>query len=256
MNESFDKFMKVQGFSKMNDFRMDDIFIAGYPKSGNTWMQNLVTGIYLNSSSEYITPRLVGEIVPDVHVKKYFRRLIDPMVFKTHDFPRPEYKRVIHLVRDGRDVMVSYYNMGKNKNQNFEFTLKEMVIDGKGLEFSKWHLHITDWLQNPYNAEIMVLKYEDLILHPLREMKRISSFIGIELSDDRLIEIYNNNSLQRVRSRVKTYGMENDHTWKNKPITTFFRKGVIGSYKDEMPEELIEYFNEEAIETLRYFDYI
>jgi hypothetical protein len=256
INKSIEDSLKSQGFARIDDIRESDIFIAGFPKSGNTWMQGIVGGLLLDSTAELLTMKLINEIIPDVHVKKYYKRFFNVMVFKTHDLPKPEYKKVIHLVRDGRDAMVSYYNMGKNKNIEFPFSLKDMVIDGKGLYPSKWYQHSKEWIDNPFNAEIILLKYEDLHEFPLREMRRISKFIGLELSDTRLMAIYDNNSIVNVRSRVAKFGMDNEHTWENKPITSFFRKGKVGTYKVEMPKDLINYFNSEAKAELEFFKYI
>ncbi|WP_282134431.1 sulfotransferase domain-containing protein [Seonamhaeicola maritimus] len=256
INKSIEDSFKSQGYTGIGIIQESDIFIAGYPKSGNTWMQGIVGGLLLDSTSELLTTKLLSEVVPDVHAKKYYKRFFKSMVFKTHDLPKPEYKKVIHLVRDGRDVMVSYYNMGKNKSLEFPFSLKDMVIDGKGLYPSKWYQHSKEWIDNPFKAEIMLLKYEDLHEFPLREMRRISKFIGLELPDSRLMAIYDNNGIENVRSRVAKYGMDNDYTWKNKPITSFFRKGQVGNFKDEMSIELINYFNSEAKDELEYFKYL
>ena len=116
-------------------------YIAAYPKSGNTWMQNLIAGVLLESSSPLLAQNLVNELVPDVHAKKYYKRFFEPTIFKTHALPKAQYKKVIHLVRDGRDVMVSYHKMGVNKNASFPHTLEDMVVEGKGVSPSKWHLH-------------------------------------------------------------------------------------------------------------------
>ena len=102
----------------------------------------------------------------------------------------------------------------------------------------------------------MILKYEDLHEYPLREMKRISEYIGLELTDQRLMAIYDNNNIENVRSRVAKYGMDNDHTWNNKPIPSFFRKGEVGNYESEMPADLLNYFNLEAKTELEYFNYL
>ena len=134
-NQSVKESFASQGFIPMNDFQEKDIFIAGYPKSGNTWLQNIITGLLIDSTSQLLTPKLINEIIPDIHVKKYFKRFFNVMIFKTHDLPKPEYKKVIHLVRDGRDVMVSYYHMGKNKISIFTFwmsspsKLEKLTVD-------------------------------------------------------------------------------------------------------------------------------
>src|SRR3977135_3104362 len=81
-----------------------DIFIAGYPKSGNTWMQNLIVGVAYNLDPEHLSDSEILDLIPDVHACEHYRRHQTPMYFKTHRLPRPEYRRVIYLLRDGRDV--------------------------------------------------------------------------------------------------------------------------------------------------------
>ena len=136
------------GLTPISRFSDEDIFIVGYPRSGNTWFQHLVTGIYFGVDLDVGPVDLVPELVPDVHFKNYYWRIKTPMFFKTHHLPRPEYKRVVYLVRDGRDVMVSYYHY-QAKMMNARIDFLEMVRDGGGLFPGKWHEHVQAWAANP-----------------------------------------------------------------------------------------------------------
>ena len=249
------KLLRSLNLKSINEIQDQDIFIAAYPKSGNTWMQNLVACILLDSTSPLLNQNLVNEIIPDVHAKKYYKRIFNTMIFKTHALPQAQYKKVIHLVRDGRDVMVSYHKMGVNRNLDYPYSLKEMVIEGKGISPSKWHEHTREWINNPHKADILTVRYEDLHTQPVAVLQQICKFINVQMSDQRLKEIVDHNSIEKLRDRGSEFGMDNDHKWKNKPVTAFFRKGQVGSYQNEMDEELIRYFNEEAQDELRKFNY-
>ena len=255
VDASVAQLISKEGYSSVNDTADHDVFIAGYPKSGNTWVQNLVSGLLLDSTSEFITPRLVNELVPDVQAKKYYKRFFDTMVFKTHELPKKQFKKVIHLVRDGRDALVSYYKMGVNKSADYPYTLEDMIIEGKGLNPSKWHVHTAQWLDNPFDAEIITVRYEDLLTNGLLELKKVCEFLGIVRSDEQITRVLENNTISALRNKVEKHGIDNDHTWTNKPISAFFRKGVIGDYKNEMSEELIKAFNEESSKELKHFNY-
>lgn len=251
-----DKKIRQQNLIPITETNEDDIFIAGYPKSGNTWMQHLISSILLESTSQRLTPRLVNEIVPDVHAKQYYRRFLPEMFFKTHNLPKPQYKKVIHLIRDGRDAIVSYYKMEVNQNKNYRFSLEDMVIDGKGIFPSKWHIHTRQWMENPFNAKILTVRYEDLKLQPLFELQKICNFANIQLSKDLLFQIITANNINKLREKINIYGTDNEHNYKNKPVTSFFRKGIIGDYKSILNRSQIENFNKEAHTELKAFNYV
>lgn len=230
-----------------------DVFIAGFPKSGNTWMQNLLSGVLFGISTELLPDRLTQDLVPDVHYKKYYKRFLDFNCFKTHNLPKKNYKRVIYLVRDPRDVIVSYYHFLKNLGKDVDF--KNMIISENG-ELSQWKAHVNKWKENPYNSEIMILKYEDLLINSMREMKRVTKFINIERSDEVLFRAIDGNTFEKMRKKEDTMGFDNDvsrDTWKS--YSNFFRKGKRGSHKEELTKELIELIEIRAFEEMEYLNY-
>ena len=100
-----------------------DVFIVAYPKSGITWLQNMVAATLYGLDPQRAPDSLVQELVPDVHYKQLYKRFRTPMVFKTHHLPRPEYRRVVYLLRDGRDVMVSYWHHLEALDNGESFTV-------------------------------------------------------------------------------------------------------------------------------------
>ena len=113
-----------------------------------------------------------------------------------------------------------------------------------------------EWINNPFNAEVLEVRYEDLHAKPIEVLQSICKFINIDISIEKLEDIVANNSIDSLRDRVSKFGMDNDHTWKNKPVTSFFRKGLVGGYKEEMDQKLIDFFNKESKEELAYFNYL
>lgn len=244
------KYLLEQRYYPIAEVQPQDIFIAGYPKSGNTWMQNLAAGVIFGLDTRYLPDRLTQELIPDIYAKKYYKRFMDFAVFKTHELPRPEYKRVVHLVRDGRDALASYYAM--NKALNIDVTLEEMILHGKELYPCRWHEHAKAWLENSYDADIIRIKYEDLLKDPLKEMRKFCKFIGIERQDDLIIRVIRGNHFNVMQEKEKKYGTDNKR-WK--PSKKFFRKGKIGSYKEEIPPRLIRSFNNQSEYYLKKFGY-
>ncbi|WP_430934749.1 sulfotransferase domain-containing protein [Saccharicrinis sp. 156] len=231
-----------------------DVFIAGFPKSGNTWMQSLVAGLLYGIDTQYMPDKLAQEIVPDVHARKYYKRFGTINFFKTHHLPQPHYKKVIYLVRDGRDAMVSYYHF--NQKLGIHVSMDKMIKEGKHVFPSKWHQHVQQWQNNPYNAEIITIRYEDLQEQPLIELKKICEFVSIKRSDELLTKVIEGNRIDKMRARVKETGGMGNKMWTGNKGQEFFRKGKTGDYVKEMSPEQIDYFNTDSASELKYFKYV
>lgn len=242
--------LRKKHFCPIEETENQDIFIAGFPKSGNTWMQNLLAGIVYGIDTQYLPDKLTQELVPDVHGKAFYKRFLPFCCFKTHELPKANYKRVIHLVRDGRDAMVSYHAM--NKAMGMSISLEEMIIEGKGVYPCKWHEHTRQWFNNPYNAEIITVKYEDLLATPEKEMKRICYFIGIDRTLETIRMCINGSSFHRMQEKERVFGWDNIN-WDSRE--KFVRKGRVGSYLSEMPFHLQHYFDNESSEMLEKYGY-
>ncbi|QDO93678.1 sulfotransferase domain-containing protein [Formosa sediminum] len=252
-NSVITKIIDDEFLEEIDTTKVDDVFIVGFPKSGNTWMQSLMAGVLYGIDTEFMPDKLAQEIVPDVHARKYYKRFGVINFFKTHHLPKPNYKKVIYLVRDGRDAMVSYYHF--NKNLGVDVTLEEMVKYGKNVYPAKWVEHVNSWQKNPYNADILIIRYEDLLNQPLIELNKICSFVNIERSEELLNKVIVGNEIDKMRKRVKQTGGLGNKMWEGDKGVKFFRKGKSGSYKSEMPLELISYFNEESSSALKLFNY-
>lgn len=248
--KKFDEYLESQHFYPISYTEPKDVFIAGYPKSGNTWMQNLLGSLIYGVDPQFLPDRLTQELIPDMHTKRYYKRFLPVTCFKTHSLPQPAFRKVIHLVRDGRDVMASYFAMNKMLGKNL--SLEEMIVDGKGLFPCRWHEHSRQWIENPYDAEIIMVKYEELLTNPYVELTKICSFIGLTRSEDVITNCINGNSFQSMQDKERKYGRDN-RKWKSSNM--FVRKGRSGVYQSEIPDHLINIFVEKSKSELDHFGY-
>ena len=243
-----------EGFTPITEFLAEDIFIVGYPKSGNTWFQNLIGAAVYGADPRFAPSALVHDLVPDVCYNKYYRRYATPMFFKSHILPRPEYRRVVYLLRDGRDVMVSYRHY-RQAIDGVEYDFLNFVTPETALFPCHWPEHVESWIQNPYHAQMLVIRYEDLLRDPVRELRRFCQFSGISRQRSHLTAIAEAASFHNLRDREARLGFGRvDHSF---PLgTSFFRRGIAGSYKDEMPPDVLARFLNHAGETLRRHGYL
>src|SRR4051794_9451760 len=88
----------------------DDVWIVSYPKSGNTWTRFLIANLI--ADGETVDWSNIERRVPDIYYNRdpHLLSLPRPRYLKSHEAYRPEYRRVVLIVRDPRDVAVSYYH--------------------------------------------------------------------------------------------------------------------------------------------------
>jgi hypothetical protein len=233
-------------FTPVEQSRPEDIFLAGYPKSGNTWFQDMVASLVFGIDPDYSPPRLVFDLIPDVHEKPYYLRYQTPTYFKTHFKPLPPYRNVVYLLRDGRDAMVSYWHhVNALRRQEVDFL--EMVRTGNYMFPCKWHEHVEAWMANPHGARMMLIKYEDLLAEPVGQLERFCAFAGIKAETSHLAAVADRNSFKKLQQREQEKGVGNPDWPKEK---LFRRRGIKGSFRDEMSEEVLQAFLVEAGETL------
>lgn len=225
----------------------DDIIVVGFPKSGNTWFQNLIAGVIYNIDIRNLPFALIHEIVPSL-TSGYYRRYQSPTYFKSHELPKPEYKRVIYLVRDGRDAMVSYYHFQQGIGDPLSW---EYLIEHGAKYYGRWHNHVQEWRANPYNAQMIMIRYEDLLSNPIQEMLKLCDFAEIERDEATLQWAIDNAAFDKMQQREKTFGAGNNFSDDH----LFVRRGKKGSYKDEMPPEILKQFVAQSYDTLATLGY-
>ena len=237
-----------RGFSDINDFLPGDVFIVGYPKSGNTWFQHIVSGLVHGVDARTSPPLLANDLVPDVHFNAFYRRYSTPMFFKSHSLPRPDYRRVVYLLRDGRDAMVSYLHFLES-TQRRKLDFMELVAASVKEIPCKWHHHVESWLRNPHAAEMIVIKYEDLVENPVGQIERFCRFIGLSCEPARIKAVAEATQFRNLRAKEARLGLGRPDVWPANKF--FFRRGVVGSYKDEMPASVVQAFMSDAAGTLQ-----
>jgi len=241
----------MTGLASIERTQPNDVFICGYPKSGNTWFQHMTAAVVYGTDVELAPDTLLNELVPDVHFKAYYRRFSDPAFFKSHHLPRPSYRRIVYLLRDGRDAMVSYYHHLTATTGAVDFLTT--VKNGEGLFPSKWHEHVDRYMDNPYQADMIVVRYEDLKRDPLGQLRRFCEFARIDRDEATLARAIAKTSFATMRSKEQKQGWETPGWPKDKP---FVRRGEVGSYRDEMPPEVLQAFLQDAQRTLASQGYL
>jgi hypothetical protein len=134
------------------------------------------------------------ERVPSIYVSsaRHIRRLPSPRVIKSHQAYTSDYRRVVYLVRDPRDVAASYLRYLQRIGAQDKSVTLDVFADGfaKGhgtwLSFGSWADHVTGWLLRRGDSDFLLVRYEDLLDNPDQWIARVAAFCGIA-ADARLI---------------------------------------------------------------------
>lgn len=212
-------------------------FLTSYPKSGNTWVRMFLAKYLFGDKIGFGN---LNEFIPPVHKEILFNvdYSYEKRIFKSHFNYTPKYQNVIYLVRDGRDVSVSYYFHLKRLGHIpssclFKEFLKDYFLTGN-LKFGKWDEHVTSWLSNKNNHNQLMIKYEDLVNNPENSFFEIINFIGANYDQSVLKNGIKETSFSNLRKRELTEGVAEFNSTED---LTFIRKGEIGDWKNYFDKE-------------------
>ena len=165
-------------------------------------------------------------------------KITKPRYLKSHECFDPQYKKVIYIVRDPRDVAIStYYFHIKMNNISTETTLEQFVVqylNGQTSIYGSWFENVGSWL-GAKKDNMLVLRYEDLLKDGAKELTKISDFLKIDVQNNELIErALINSSFENMRSLEKKQGSTWKPLLKSRHDMRFVRSGKSNQWKDEL----------------------
>lgn len=163
-----------------------DAVVASYPKSGSTWLRFLLAHALTGEESDFDRVRTT---IPPVGRHRRAPALLagDGRVTRTHepfDGPGSPGTRplLIHLVRDGRAVALSYLAHQRRYDQ-FDGGADDFVdafLAGTVDNYGPWHEHVlaAEGRLQRAGGRVLRVRYEDLRAAPEAELARVLAFLG------------------------------------------------------------------------------
>src|SRR5438309_3111291 len=161
----------------------DDVFLVSYPRSGNTWTRFLL-GILLYPDAP-VTFSNIETRIPEIYFNRdrMLRALRRPRMLKSHESFQPHYRHVIYIVRDPRDVAISFYHHNvKAGNIPDDYPMEDFVPRFINAEFDtkwgSWADHVLSWLLlRQHRPDFILLRYERMKQEPQYELARVAGFL-------------------------------------------------------------------------------
>lgn len=240
-------------------------WLASYPKSGNTWVRMLLHAYYQNGyvdinnspytfgdQGEYwlraVSPLPIEDLGdsmklllrPACLLNQLASMFDDPRIVKTHFanvrvnnlphfIPHQLTERAVYVVRDPRDVVTS---LADYIQIPVEEAVGNMNNDGYALQndsgtthyLASWSTHVKSWLEEE-RYPVAILKYEDLLEDPLKELLQLLEFLNLDVDKKRAERAVKACEISKLQRQEAKKGFREDLRQEKKPKARFFRKG-------------------------------
>lgn len=207
------------------------IWLASFPRSGNTFFRNVLYEVYGIESSTYHQD----------DQRDLEENYDDFTVVKTHMLPNqlPSHiknAKSVYLIRDGRDALVSMAHHRKDIvdiGSDFYNNLLLAIMSLEGSYFGGWSENVKEWTEK---ADI-VIRFKDLIKDPIKEIEKLRAIIDLPEPDLAKLPTF-----KQLKFGHPKYGDKGSKPNDKSFAQLNFRKGKPGGWKEEMPEDLHRLF--------------
>jgi hypothetical protein len=223
----------------------DDTFLVSFPRSGNTWTRFLVCNLI--DPDHPVNFAQIESRIPEIYdvTDRALRAFPRPRIIKSHESFDPRYKKIIYIVRDPRDVLLSYYEFQLKRRVITEScSLEKFVPRFMDSEFEpktgSWRDHVLSWTATRRGQEnFLLLRYEDMLANTQQESTRIAAFLGLDSSPERTARAIALSSADRMRKLEKEQSGQWKETKKTRQDKPFVRKAASGGWKSALPEHCV-----------------
>jgi hypothetical protein len=191
------------------------VWIASYPKSGNTWVRFMACNLLFGRQESAST---ISVLAPDIHeMGSGFRESSHAGLVKTHfaySAGMPLADRTagaIYVVRRPEDVLVSnfYYTLRSagaddQSRAAFDQYVEDFLLNRGDprwlrLGMGSWEGNVGSWLRAPHPFPVLAIRYEDLSSDPQRVCRSLAQVLGLNSTAETIQSAVENSSFRRMR---------------------------------------------------------
>ncbi|CAF94448.1 unnamed protein product, partial [Tetraodon nigroviridis] len=237
-----------------------DVLVVSYPKSGTTWMQEILT-LILSRGDPHLSHTVPNWARAPWLEHHYFAELQEaalkqPRVFTTHlpvhllgpalQEPPGSRVKIIYVSRNPKDVAVSFYHFHQLATFLPEFrTFPEFLhhfLEGT-LCYGSWFDHVKGWTSvRRAPGALLHVAYEQMSLDLRGTIQKVSSYLQRPLAEDEMNSCVKHCSFSSMKeNKMVNYSLVAKELMDHSK-GSFMRKGKVGDWKTMFTEEQDEYF--------------
>lgn len=262
----------AKDISKFNVLE-DDVIIAGHPKTGTTWAQEMIWLIINNLDYKSAFERVIYRRFPQLELTTLFNfQLIDHSdqsfflnvlkfmeeakgrrCWKTHLpwYLLPEQiqngaktPKIIVTLRGPEDTCVSLFYHSKtfegNKGSFDDFC--KLFLAGRVTFGPFWKQVLSYWEQR-HRQNIIFITYKEMKEDLTKVIKRVAKFLDKNLTDQEVSKLTKHLSFEEMKkNRSVNYENLKELLQNSSHDECFIRSGKVGGYKTIMSQEVIKQF--------------
>jgi hypothetical protein len=190
-----------------------DVFIVTYPKSGTTWLQQIVHGLRSGGSMDFDE---ICAVVP--WLETCFDLGIDPQApqagsiraFKSHctAAQAPAGARFVVGLRDPGDVLISFYRFFEGwmfERGSIELGTFAREFFTEGSNSGRYWEHLVGWWARRHEPEVLLLCFEDMRADLPAAIDRIAAHLGLAIAADTREQVIRQSTLEFMRSHARQF---------------------------------------------------
>ena len=228
----------------------DDVYLTSYPRSGNTWTRFLLGNLL--DPDDPVSFINVESRVPEIYFNSdhVLRGLPRPRLLKSHEPFHPNYPRIIYIVRDPRDVAVSYYHHNIKAGMiGDNYPMDEFIPRFIAAEFDSpwgsWADNVMSWVaMRQGRSTFLLLRYEDMKEDTARELLKVAQFLqeaGFNITTsserlDRAIELSTPERMRILEQQQSRLHRQLGRTRQDKP---FIRSAKTGGWQTDLSQRSV-----------------
>lgn len=213
--------------------RTNDAVVASYPRSGNTWLTFLLVHLARGDADFDVVQSSAPGVGAHQHAPGLLRG--GGRLLRTHEPFRSEYRRGVYVVRDVRDVVVSYFEyqrMMRRYTGSIE-DFARLFLKGRADGYGPWPAHVESWLSAP--VPVHVVRYEELRRDTASGLRGVADFLGLDVDDAAIASAVEANELGRMQEKEQ---QAKDRWFAGTASSSrFVRSGGSGEWRERLSDD-------------------